>query len=119
MLIAHGQKQDNWLGRPRRLTFIIRSDRAAKLILPIHSGAAAYAQPATCSREEQPTWANELTAIEWFERMASDGRLYQPELAQLSLSVATIHPITDQLTQLILELAMHPEMFEPLRKEIA
>lgn len=57
--------------------------------------------------------------IEWFERMSSkDGRFYKPEMAQITLSVAAIHTTSDLLTQLILDLATHPEILESLRAEI-
>lgn len=58
--------------------------------------------------------------IEWFERMShrEPQRPYDPHLAQLTLSAAAIHTTSDLLTQMILDLAQHPEMFAPLRQEI-
>lgn len=57
--------------------------------------------------------------LEWFERMASrSGRVYEPELSQLSLSMAAIHTTSDLLTQAILDLAEHPEIIPDLRAEI-
>ncbi|KAI1260659.1 cytochrome P450 [Xylariaceae sp. FL1019] len=55
--------------------------------------------------------------IEWFESNAK-GRNYDPALAQLNLSIAAMHTTTDLLMQTILDIARHPEIFEPLREEI-
>lgn len=58
--------------------------------------------------------------LAWFERVSSkDGRQYVPELAQLNLSTAAIHNTSDLVTQVLLDLAEHPDMIPPLREEIA
>ncbi|KAF2186179.1 cytochrome P450 [Zopfia rhizophila CBS 207.26] len=56
-------------------------------------------------------------AIEWFQVLAK-GRKYDPVNVQLGLSLAAIHTTSDLITQVLLDLAQHPEFVEPLRKEI-
>lgn len=52
--------------------------------------------------------------------MASrDGRAYEPELAQVSISVAAIHTTSDLLSKMICVLATHPEILASLRAEVA
>ncbi|KAK0721806.1 putative cytochrome P450 monooxygenase [Lasiosphaeria miniovina] len=57
-------------------------------------------------------------ALEWFERTAG-GRDYDAAIAQLSISMAAIHTTTDLVCQVLLDLAAHPDVVEPLREEIA
>ncbi|KPM42340.1 Dihydromonacolin L monooxygenase LovA [Neonectria ditissima] len=58
-------------------------------------------------------------AIEWLEQTARDkGVSYEPACAQLSLSVAALHSTTDFFTQVMIDLANHPELIEPLRAEV-
>lgn len=47
-----------------------------------------------------------------------DGRFYKPELAQITLSVAAIHTTSDLMTQVILDLASHPDVLAELRAEL-
>lgn len=56
-------------------------------------------------------------AISWFEDAAA-GAPFDPQIVQLSLSVASVHTTTDLLAQTLADIAMHPEIVEPLRKEI-
>ncbi|RSL87603.1 hypothetical protein CEP51_002120 [Fusarium floridanum] len=56
-------------------------------------------------------------AIEWFEQ-ASKGTPYNPALSQLFLSTVAIHTTTDLLCQTMIDIARHPEYFEPLREEV-
>lgn len=56
-------------------------------------------------------------AIEWFEQM-HQGMVFDEAMPQLILSVAAIHTTSDLLSQTITDLALHPEMLEPLREEI-
>lgn len=56
-------------------------------------------------------------AIEWFEQM-HEGMSFDEAMPQLILSVAAIHTTTDLLSQTVTDLALHPEMLEPLREEI-
>ncbi|KAF6807701.1 cytochrome p450 monooxygenase [Colletotrichum musicola] len=55
--------------------------------------------------------------VEWAEK-AAKGMKYDASAVQLLFSMAAMHTTTDLLTQVILDLAAHPEMIEPLRKEI-
>ncbi|KAJ5265329.1 hypothetical protein N7524_006347 [Penicillium chrysogenum] len=60
-------------------------------------------------------------AIEWFEQdyaTTRDGR-HDPAVAQLILAQAAIETTTDFLTQVILDLAQHPELIGTLREEVA
>ncbi|KAI3395981.1 hypothetical protein diail_551 [Diaporthe ilicicola] len=58
-------------------------------------------------------------ALDWFQSQhARLGGEYNPGLSQLMLSFAAIHTTADLLTQVILDLAVHRELIEPLRKEI-
>ena len=55
-------------------------------------------------------------AIEWLEQAAA-GRYYDPVNAQLVLSLAAIHTTTDLISQVLTDLAQHPDIIEPLRQE--
>lgn len=56
-------------------------------------------------------------AISWFED-AADARTFDAEIVQLSLSTVAIHTTTDLLSQSLADILAHPEIIEPLRKEI-
>ena len=55
--------------------------------------------------------------VVWLDEVAK-GQPYDPVTIQLGISVTAIHTTTDLLMQTILDLAAHPEIIEPLRKEI-
>jgi cytochrome P450 len=55
-------------------------------------------------------------ALKWFEDQAK-GRPYDPTVLQISLVFVSAHTTTDLLTQVLFDLAQHPELIEPLRKE--
>jgi hypothetical protein len=55
-------------------------------------------------------------ALKWFEDQAK-GRPYDPAIAQMVLVFVSAHTTTDLLTQVLFDLAQHPELIEPLRKE--
>lgn len=55
--------------------------------------------------------------IVWLDEVAK-GQPYDPVTVQLGVSVTAIHTTTDLLSQTVLDLAAHPEMIEPLRREI-
>lgn len=57
-----------------------------------------------------------LDAIEWFAQVAK-GRRYNPVHVQLTLSFVAIHTTADMLTQVMFDLAEHPEYIDPLRQE--
>jgi hypothetical protein len=64
-----------------------------------------------------PEWDD---AISWAEQEAFiRGAKYDPAVYQLTLSFAAIHSTSDLLAKVMLEIATHPEIVEPLRREIA
>lgn len=56
-------------------------------------------------------------AIEWMEQCAN-GRRYNPEMAQLSFSLAAIHTTADLLSQVLLDICGDDELIDALRREI-
>lgn len=56
-------------------------------------------------------------ALEWIER-AARGRPYDAAVTQLTLSVVAVHNTTDLFCQVLIDLARHPDILEPLRDEI-
>jgi cytochrome P450 len=58
-----------------------------------------------------------IDAIEWFEQSAN-GRKYDPVNVQLTLSFVAIHTTSDLVTQVLFDLASHPEYIQPLRQEV-
>ncbi|KAB8227102.1 cytochrome P450 [Aspergillus alliaceus] len=56
-------------------------------------------------------------AISWFED-AANAESFDPQIVQLSLSTVAIHTTTDLLCQTLADIAMHPQIIEPLREEI-
>jgi cytochrome P450 len=75
-------------------------------------------------REEKRTAAamgnvaeKHLDAMEWLEEVAK-GRKYDPVTAQVMLSLAAIHTLSDALTQVLHDLCQHPEVIQSLRDEI-
>lgn len=57
--------------------------------------------------------------LEWFEEQYQKlGGVYEPALVQLIMSFVAIHTTTDLLSEVILALAQHQELFGPLRQEI-
>ena len=68
------------------------------------------------TRGEKAEWDD---AIDWLEQLSQEnGLTYDAVVAQLSLSVAALHSTTDFFTQVTLDIGNHPEIIEPLRKEI-
>lgn len=57
------------------------------------------------------------TAIEWIEE-CSNGIPYDPAIAQLRLSIASMHTTSDFLSQILFDLCQYPQLIEDLRKEI-
>lgn len=56
-------------------------------------------------------------AFDWLEQCAN-GQIYDPVIAQLSLSVVAIHTTSDMLTQVLFDLAQRPRVISALRREI-
>lgn len=57
-------------------------------------------------------------ALEWSQKYSSMGETFDDTLVQLGISFVAIHTSTDLITQVVLDLAEHQELVEPLRKEI-
>lgn len=57
-------------------------------------------------------------AMEWCQKYSEAGRTFDLTLVQLGVSFVGIHTTADLLTQVLLDLAQHPELLEPLRREI-
>ncbi|KAJ0366096.1 hypothetical protein COL154_004008 [Colletotrichum chrysophilum] len=55
-------------------------------------------------------------AIEWFSQIFKDN--YDPATQQITLSLVAIHTTSDLLQQTMVDLAQHPELFQPLREEL-
>ncbi|KAI8303521.1 Cytochrome P450 monooxygenase [Colletotrichum sp. SAR11_240] len=55
-------------------------------------------------------------AIEWFSQIFK-GK-YDPATQQITLSLVAIHTTSDLLQQTMVDLAQHPELFQPLREEL-
>ncbi|KZL74216.1 cytochrome P450 [Colletotrichum tofieldiae] len=55
-------------------------------------------------------------SIEWFEQEETKKR--DATTRQIALSLVAIHTTSDLLQQTMIDLAYHPELFEPLREEI-
>ncbi|KAM4054538.1 cytochrome p450 [Hirsutella rhossiliensis] len=55
-------------------------------------------------------------AIEWFEKEYTGG--HDPATCQITLALVAIHTTSDLLVQVMLDLAVHPELIEPLRQEV-
>jgi hypothetical protein len=56
-------------------------------------------------------------AVVWTHEVAK-GEPYDPVIIQLGVCVTAIHTTTDLLSQTLLDLVAHPEIIEPLRREI-
>ncbi|PTD02359.1 Cytochrome P450 monooxygenase trt6 [Fusarium culmorum] len=54
-------------------------------------------------------------SIEWFEQ---EYEQHDPAISQIALSLVAIHTTTDLLTETVFNIALNPELFEPLRHEI-
>ncbi|KAL3584586.1 hypothetical protein FPOAC2_14366 [Fusarium poae] len=54
-------------------------------------------------------------SIEWFKQ---EYEQHDPAISQISLSLVAIHTTTDLLTETVFNIALNPELFEPLRHEI-
>nr|ASF83124.1 cytochrome P450 [Colletotrichum lini] len=55
-------------------------------------------------------------SIEWFDLESKTK--HDPATDQITLSLVAIHTTTDLLQQTMLDLASHPELFQPLREEL-
>ncbi|EFQ34658.1 cytochrome P450 [Colletotrichum graminicola M1.001] len=55
-------------------------------------------------------------SIEWFEKECTAN--YDPVREQITMSLVAIHTTSELLQQTMLDLASHPELFQPLREEL-
>jgi cytochrome P450 len=55
--------------------------------------------------------------IDWIHEVA-DGHSYDPVLAQVKLSISSMHTTSDCFTQVLFDICKHPALIEDLRKEI-
>ncbi|GKT48776.1 dihydroML-236B monooxygenase mlcC [Colletotrichum spaethianum] len=89
-------------------------DRARDIIMPVViERRVEKAQLEACGKSA-PEYND---AIGWFER-ATNGNNYDPIGAQLALSFSSIYTTTDMVCQVLINIAQHPEILEPLREEI-
>lgn len=66
------------------------------------------------SSEAEPS-----NALDWFQSQHQRlGGEYNPTLVQLMMAFGAIHTTADLLTQVVLDLAVHRDLVEPLRREI-
>jgi hypothetical protein len=98
------------LPRCRRTRGLV--ERARKSITSISKERAKSKLPGIIQQLETNN-----DAVDWIEKAAS-GTSFRPEICQLSLSTVAIHTTTDLLCQTLADIAKHPEIIEPLRKEI-
>ncbi|XEU96046.1 hypothetical protein FSHL1_001331 [Fusarium sambucinum] len=69
-------------------------------------------------REEGGNVPDFNDAIDWFDQEAK-GEPYKEAYCQLGLSMAAIHTTTDLLTETMVQIMLHPELFVALRDEIS
>lgn len=55
-------------------------------------------------------------SIEWFEKYC--GKAYDPASSQILLILAAILTTSDVLSQVLIDIAKHPELVAPLREEV-
>lgn len=60
---------------------------------------------------------NYIDAMAWLEE-AAKGREYDPAAAHIFMAIAANFTTSDAMTQVILDIAKHPDLLEDLRKEI-
>ena len=83
---------------------------ANKLVGPIVAERRAARAAGRLDKENMDT-------IDWFDEMARGVTPYNPVYAQLGLALASIHTTSDLMAQAIINLCLHPDLIEPLRKE--
>ncbi|OOF99136.1 hypothetical protein ASPCADRAFT_394435 [Aspergillus carbonarius ITEM 5010] len=88
-----------------------RVQEARQILGPVVAKRRAQARDKTSTIEH-------ADAIEWFEQVAN-GRDYDPAISQLMMSFSSIHTSADLVMQVILDLAQHPDLIEPLRNELS
>nr|WNS47943.1 FunM [Talaromyces coalescens] len=98
------------------LSIKVRSDvkKARAIVGPVLADRKRVKEEARRRGEPVPTFDD---AIEWCEEIEQDVG-FDMATFQLAMAVAAIHTTSDFLTQILLDLAEHPEYIEPLRAEI-
>lgn len=81
------------------------------------SQAEKYVARQLVARENSPAVTEFNDAIAGFKEVAQ-GKSYNPGASQLMLSVVAIMTTADLVTGAMTDLLEHPELIEPLRKEI-
>jgi cytochrome P450 len=89
--------------------------KARQIIAPVIRRRQELRREALARGDPLPTLTD---AIDWFEEEA-DGKPYDPEIVQLTLSMAAIHTTTDLLCETMTNIARNPELFTQLREEIS
>ncbi|KAF6804755.1 cytochrome p450 [Colletotrichum sojae] len=101
-----------------RLLPICKQTRAAlkacrDVMRPVVAARQARKLEASAKGEPEPVYDD---ALEWCQKEYAADR--DPADSQISLAMVAIHPTTDQLTETMIQIARHPELFELLREEI-
>jgi cytochrome P450 len=92
-------------------------DECRRVVMAVINKREAAKKAALQAGRPVPEWDD---AINWAEHEAlTRGAKYDPAVYQLALSFAAIHSTSDLLAKVMLEIATHPEIMEPLRREIA
>ncbi|KAF6807698.1 cytochrome p450 [Colletotrichum musicola] len=101
-----------------RLLPICKQTRAAlkacrHVMRPVVAARQARKLEPSAKGEPEPVYDD---ALEWCQKEYATDR--DPADSQISLAMVAIHPTTDQLTETMIQIARHPELFELLREEI-
>ncbi|KAG6365863.1 hypothetical protein INS49_000039 [Diaporthe citri] len=84
-----------------------------RILKPLVEKRRALQAEALARGEEPPVFDD---AMGWFEK--EYGQNYDPVIAQITLSTVAIDTTTDLLQETMLQIARHPEIFQPLRDEV-
>lgn len=96
------------------LPFIVRIDPSCRNVR--HEVQKARTTLTPVIEQRHKAWnEDDSTAIEWMEKCAN-GISYDPAIAQLRLSIASMHTTSDFITQVLFDICQHPELIEDLRK---
>ncbi|KAK2774590.1 hypothetical protein CKAH01_13165 [Colletotrichum kahawae] len=91
-------------------------DESRRIIMPYIEKRRAARAAALASNKKIPEFHD---AIDWAgQEAAPRGVSYDPAIMQLMLAVAAIHTTADLVTEILLQLALHPEYVAPLREEV-
>ncbi|KAH6625515.1 cytochrome P450 [Boeremia exigua] len=92
-------------------------DECRRVVMAVIDEREAATKAALQAGKPVPEWDD---AISWAEHEAlTRGTKYDPAVYQLTLSFAAIHSTSDLLAKVMLDIATHPEIIEPLRREIS